>query len=89
MGLRDHTFTAVAILIQKGATSPKTPGQTKYIIGTATVTVDMIRKWTKKITVRQLARGLKTEIMELLTPLGDQAPEGNQSKNMSAVVSIL
>lgn len=42
----------------------------------------MIRKWCKreKITVRQFARGIKNEMIELLMTLEDQAPDGNQSK---------
>lgn len=78
-----NTFSATAILLQKGATSPRTPGGTKIAFGTAEVTVDVIRKHCKKnkITVRQFARGLKEKIMEFLLILGDNAPEGNQARS--------
>jgi len=79
-----ETFAATATLLQKGATSPKTPGGTKFCFGKAEVSVEMIRKHCKKnkITVRQLARGLKDKIMEFMMILGEKAPQGNQSRNM-------
>lgn len=51
-----HGLMCVAILLQKGITSPKTPGSTKVAFGTTEVSVDLIRKYCKneKIMVRQL-----------------------------------
>ncbi len=41
--------------------------------------MDTIRRACKnhKVTVRQLARGLKNKIIDLMMVLGDNAPEGN------------
>jgi len=79
-----HIFFVVSFLLQRGATSDKTPGTTKIAYGTATVTVEMIKKHcrTEKITARQFARGLKQKIAEFMLTLGAEAPEGNLAKTM-------
>lgn len=79
-----EVFFCVSCLLQGGATSPKTPGATKFIYGNATVTVDAIRKACRdnKVTVRQFARGLSDQIAELMLRLGDSAPQGNLARAM-------
>lgn len=73
-----------AYLLQKGATSPKTPGATKYMVGNISVTVEMIRKACRqeRVTVRQFARGIKDKIISIMNNLGEQAPEGNLARSM-------
>lgn len=78
-------FSATAFLLQKGATSPRTPGNKRMEYGTAAVSVDLIRKACRmenNTTVRQFARGIKEKAIELFLYLGEFAPEGNLAKNM-------
>jgi hypothetical protein len=79
-----QVFCATAILLQKGATSPQSPGRTKMMVGTTSVTIEMIRKGiaVEKITVRKFARGMKDEIVDWLLSLRDRAPEGNLARSM-------
>lgn len=81
--LSDVAITVVC-LVQKGATSPKTPGGTKFAYNTALTSVEQIRKACReeKITVRQFARGMKDKIIDFMLSLGDDALEGNLSKAM-------
>jgi hypothetical protein len=79
------TFLATAFILQMGATSPKTPGTKKMSIASATVTVDMVRKACReenKTTVRQFARGIKQEVIDILLAMGDAAPEGNLARTI-------
>jgi hypothetical protein len=71
-----ETMFLTACLLQRGATSPKTPGGTKMVMGSTTITVDLIRKHCRneRITVRQFARGIKQEIMDIMLTLGESAP---------------
>ena len=66
---------ATAYLLQKGATSPQTPGATKYMIGNVSVTVELIRKACRqeRVTVKQFARGIKDKIILIMNNLGEQA----------------
>jgi len=82
--LPGEVLITVAYLLQRGATSPKTPSSTKFSYGTTTVTVEQIRKACRieKVTVRQFARGMKDRILRIMQALGDQAPEGNLAKTM-------
>ena len=72
----------IAILMQQGATSPKTPGNKIY----SEITVDDLRRHTKlvndKLTLRRLARSLKQNIAEIILTMGDDAIEGNLAKKM-------
>lgn len=72
----------VSILLQQGATSPKTPGS-KSLGG---IRVDDIRRQVKKandkITLRKLARSMKQEIIGIILTMGDDAIEGNLAKKM-------
>jgi len=79
-----QVFLCVAMLLQKGGTSPKTPGTQMYKYGNASVTVEIIRNACRshKCTVRQLARGLKDQIIDLMIELGSDAPSGNLAKSM-------
>ena len=79
-----EVFFCVSCLLQRGATSPKTPSGTKFEYGGAGITVEQIRKACRdhKTTVRQFARGIKSQIIEVMIRLGDSAPEGNLSKAM-------
>lgn len=79
-----QTFTAIALLLQKGATSPKSPGNQAIKVGGATVTIDMIRSTCRqeRVTVRQLARALKDDIIDLMLAMGDSAPAGNLARTM-------
>jgi len=72
-----EVYFSFACFLQRGATSPRTPGNNKLSFGNATGTVDIIRRAcrTEKITVRQFARGLKSQIADTMMALGD--PEGN------------
>lgn len=78
-------FMATALLCQKGATSPRTPGSMKVTIGRHTFTTDMLRKScsAEKITTRQFARGQKTHIANWLLSQGDSAPDGNLARTMA------
>lgn len=78
----DKTILYISILLQQGATSPKTPGN-KSLGG---ISVDDIRRQVKKtndkITLRKLARSMKQEIIEIILTMGDEAIEGNLAKKM-------
>jgi len=81
--LPQHVMFATTCLLQRGATSPRTPAATKMIFGTATVTVDLVRKACReeRLTVRQFARGMKDRIADIMLAMGEQAPEGNLAKS--------
>ncbi|NJM80588.1 MAG: hypothetical protein HC854_14990 [Flavobacterium sp.] len=85
----DIVLTALAILLQQGATSVKTPGQKGAIVKGKRIEVNDIRRIAKKsalkrsdISLRQIARALKQEIVDILLTMGDCAPDGNLSKLM-------
>jgi hypothetical protein len=86
-----ETFAAIALLLQKGATSPKAPGNQAIKVGSAVVTTDMIRSACRqeKVTVRQLARALKDDIIDLMLAMGDNAPAGNLARTMLLEVNNL
>lgn len=79
---KPHVIIAISILLQRGATSPKTPGNKQISFGTATITVDTIRKACKneKCTTRQFARGMKNIVISVMENLGEAAPDGNLAK---------
>jgi len=75
----------VAILLQKGATSPKASSSQKNTWGQSTVDIEMIRNACKleSITVRQFARGMKDVVANKMLLLGPYAAKGNLSRKAS------
>ena len=78
-----ETVLGIAILLQKGGTSPKQPDSNSVQFKTGKLTLQTIRKHciNNNISTRQLARGICQEIAELLIAVGEEAPEGNLAKN--------
>lgn len=79
-----EALIGTACLLQRGGTSGQAPSTLQYRTSNCTVTIDMIRRHCKnhKATVRQFARAIKTSIYEIMTYLGEDAPEGNLAKIM-------
>nr|YP_009492181.1 hypothetical protein [Pseudopediastrum integrum]AWI68802.1 hypothetical protein [Pseudopediastrum integrum] len=76
---------SVSILLQKGATSPKTAGNQKSSWGSTTIDVEMIRNACKvnSVTVRQFARGMKDIVANQMRSLGNFGAKGNLSRKAS------
>lgn len=77
-------YICVALLIQMGATAPAMPRDTKITYEGVTVNVGMLSRHCKseKVTIRQVARKLKSAIPKIVMTMGDGAPEGNLAKQM-------
>lgn len=86
LGVTDMTslYSCIAILIQQGATAPSMPKDTKVVYNGVMVSAGVLRRIcaTEDVTVRQLARKLKSAIPSIMLSLGDLAPEGNLAKQM-------
>lgn len=80
-----NALIACACILQKGGTARNAPGTLRMTIDQNTVSLDSIRRHcraTKDTKVRQFARGIKDEIIDIMQYLGDKAPEGNLAKTM-------
>ena len=74
-----------ACILQRGGTSRNASATIKMDFRGNSVTLDSIRRQcraTNDTKVRQFARGLKNEIIEVMKFLGQNAPDGNLAKTM-------
>lgn len=83
-GQSSQVLAGICCLLQSGGTSNKVPASTKYETAGCSISMEMIRRHcrSENVTVRQLARALKTTIHDIMTLLGESAPEGNLAKTM-------
>lgn len=78
-------FIATACLLQKGGTSRSCPGGLYIRIADTVFTLDCIRRHcraVKNTKVRQFARGLKDDIIDVMKYLGSRSPDGNLARAM-------
>ena len=77
-------FIGVSCILQRGGTSRNAPSTMKMNINNLDITLDMIRRncRTHNVSVRQFARGIKQDIIEVMQFLGENAPDGNLAKTM-------
>jgi hypothetical protein len=73
---------ATMVILQKGGTSRRMSGSKQFKCGHTTVTLSTIREVCKchKITVRQLARSIRDEIIHTVLSIDDPDLEGNLAK---------
>jgi hypothetical protein len=82
----DEIFFCIAMICQKGATSNKSNANLSYKYRNCTITVNQLRLACHKCggaSVRQLARGLKDQIISLMKSLGNKGVPGNLHRSMS------
>lgn len=80
-----EALVGAACILQRGGTSRNAPTTMKMEFPFGTVTLDAIRRQcraTNDTKVRQFARGIKDEIIEIMKFLGQDAPDGNLAKTM-------
>ena len=86
----ENIFVAIAVILQKGGTSPKQPGTEYYLLKNGKkLTLDQVRKaCTKnKTTPRRLARSWATDIAETITMFGEEMHiPGNLAKSCKAAL---
>lgn len=85
-GTAEGTLIMVAGLMQSGATSKKQFAKNAEEWGGARITIGMLRNACSnhKTTVRQLARGMANDIIEVMKGMGEYAQGGNLSKRYQA-----
>ena len=80
-----NALVGSACILQRGGTSRNAPATMKMVFETGTVTLESIRRQCRAANdtkVRQFARGIKNEIIEIMLYLGSNAPDGNLAKTM-------
>ena len=78
-------LVGAACILQRGGTSRNAPATMKMVFETGTVTLESIRRQCRAANdtkVRQFARGIKDEIIDIMQYLGENAPDGNLAKTM-------
>jgi hypothetical protein len=82
---RRECYIAITIILQKGGTSKRMSGSQEAVYGDQSITLSSIREACKnnKITVRQLARTLREQIIDVMKTLDDPDLEGNLARKFA------